>query len=576
MKLKLLSSLAAILTFFCLAPNSQAQITDAKNAYKTIVSLTAYDANGAVLRTGTAIFIDGQGTAVANYSVLKDAARAEAVDFKGNKLTVARILGASSNYNVVKFRVEGAKKNEYVNVAATSTLVGTPLYLYRYTTDKKATPLQVLVKQAEDFDKYKYYHTSLPQGAKSVIDCPLLTADCQLVGLVQQEPTEKDAELFAIDATAATDLKIVPTGSFNSDLRAIGIPKALPESQADALTYIYMLSAADSLAYLTAVNDFVTAYPDNAEGYVARAKFYADKNLCDRAEADFTTALSKADGEASTMKTDAVRNEMSKAIFQKAVYKPTPAYADWTLTRAYAEAEKAYALSPQPYYLLQQGRCLFADKKFSEAQTKFEQLAQYAGNDWSDVARTEAWFYAARSLELAGGDSLQVIARIDSALAVCPKPYTSATIQYVLERAQRLQRAGLYRRAVNDYNTYEQTVGTTNLASQFYYIREQAEVECRMYQQALDDIRTAQARSPREPLYRIEEGVILLRAGLNKEAISLCDQLLKDYLPNSSDCYKIKGIAHGELGQKVQAQAALAKAKELGDSTVDSYIERYK
>lgn len=576
MKLRLFSSLAATLAFLFFATAVQAQVTDSKNAYKTLVSLTAYDANGAVLRTGTGIFIDAQGTAVTNYSVLKDAARAEAVDFKGNKLSVARILGASSNYDMVKFRVEGAKKIEYVNVASSTTLVGSSLSLYRYTTDKKAAPLQVVVKQAEDFDQYKYYHTSIPQDAKNVSGCPLLAADCSLVALVQQEPTDKDTELYAVAAQVANDLKITATGSFSSDLKGIGIPKALPEKQEDAITYLYMLGATDSLSRLTSLNDFIATYPDNAEGYVARAKFFAEKNMCDRAEADFNAALSKADNEASTMKADAVRNEMSKAIFQKAVYSPQPAYADWTLTRAYAEAEKAYALSAQPYYLLQQGRCLFADKKFSDAQQKFEQLAQYKGDDWSAVARTEAWFYAARSLELAGGDSLEVIARIDSALAVCPKPYTAATVQYVLERAQRLQRAGLYRRAVTDYNTYEQTVGTTNLASQFYYIREQAEVESRMYQQALDDIRTAQARSPREPLYRIEEGVILLRAGLYKEAISLCTQLLKDILPNSSDCYKIMGIAHGELGQKAQAQAALAKAKELGDTTVDSYMERYK
>ncbi len=43
-----------------------------------------------------------------------------------------------------------------------------------------------------------------------------------------------------------------------------------------------------------------------------------------------------------------------------------------------------------------------------------------------------------------------------------------------------------------------------------------------------------------------------------------------------ADIYKIKGIAHGELKQKQQAVACLTKAKELGDDTADSYIQKYK
>lgn len=571
----------ALITAFALSPLAQAQITSPKDAYKAIVSVTAYSADGAKLKTGNGTFIGADGTCVANYALLKGAARAEVTDFKGNICAVGRILGASSNYGLVKFTTTGTKKPAYFSIIGESPLVGTTLSAYHYTTSKKIKPLASVVTQVEDYDGYKYYHLSTTGIDSTYTGAPLLTPDCTLAAFFQQADGQTDSITYAIDARFANDLSIGSTSALSADLRDIGIPKALPAREQDALTYIYMLGTADSIIRLTAINDFITAYPDNAEGYVCRASFFAEKKQYALSDKDFQAAFERGDNAKSTMQTDAIHNERSKAIFQKAVYDTQTPYPDWTLQRAYEEAEAAYATKPQPYYLLQQGRCLFADKRYKEAYDKFLRLAE-GGNQqrdeasWSALAQAESWFYAARSCELSGGDSLLVIALIDSCVAKCPRPLTTATAQYVLERAQRLQRAGLARRAVLDYNTYEETVGTLNLSSQFFYIREQAELECRMYQQALDDIRTAIARAPSESAYRIEEAIVLLRAGLFKEAVSLCNQLLKTYLPESADVYKILGIAQGELGLKAAARQALTKAKALGDATADAYLQRYK
>jgi len=563
-------------SFLCLT--IAAQVSAPKDVYKAIVRIATYNADGSALRTGTGVFINEQGTCAASYALFRGAARAEVIDFKGNVLPVSRILGASSNYDLVKFSVTGSKKPAYLAIATSAPLVGTSLTFQDYSTDKKVSGTAVIVTQAEDYDKYKYFHISWQKTARAGL--PLMTSDCALAAFAQQSANAADSCTYAIDARFLNTLKIAATSALNADLRAIAIPKAIPENEQDALTYLYTISADDSLASISAIDDFINAHPDNAEGYVCRANFYAAKGLYDRSEADFSTALQKGDAEVSTMKSDAVHSEWSKAIFQKAVYKPEPALPNWTLRRAYEEAQAAYAAKPQPFYLLQQGRCLFAEKKYDDAYQKFLQLAQTGGNgdesNWSGIAQAESWFYAARALELAGGDSLQVLALMDSVVAKCPHPFTQTTAQYLLERASRLQRAGQYRKAVLDYNSYEQSIGTMNLSSQFFYIREQAELACKMYQQALDDIRTAIARTPQEPAYRIEEAIVLLRAGLFKEAVSLCTQLIQNYYPNSSDCYKLLGIAHGELGQKQQAQAALSKAKALGDTTADTYIERYK
>ncbi len=582
-------STIALTGWFCLSSLSAAALTvpsirhnaedtELKDAYKALVNIITYRADGVVLHTGTGVFIDGNGTGAASYALFKDAVKADVIDYKGNKYAVARILGANSTYDLVKFSTVGSRKNEFLTVPDTMYFnVGAQLYLQHYTTNKKAKPETVTITQTDKYDKYKYLHTTAKNSTEN-FGTPLMDADGYLSAFVQQNVSTGDSTSCAIDARFLKDLNITPTSGMNEDLQAIGIPKGLPSSERDALTYIYMIRNNDSMAVVTAMNDFIAAYPDNAEGYTNRGAFFSDKKNYAACEQDFTTALTKAGNEQSTVKADEVHNELSNIIFKKAVYAPTPAYKDWTLERARREAETAFSVKPLPYYLLQQGRCLFAEKRYQEAHEKFMQLATYKDADersWSDVAQAEAWFYAARSLEMAGGDSLKVIALLDSVIAKCPKPYTQSTAQYLVERGQRLQRATLYRRAVTDYNEYEKAIGPNNLSAQFYFIREQAELASRMYQQALDDIRTAQLRAPQESAYKIEEALILLRAGLFKDAINLCQKLLKD-MPDSADCYKIMGIAHGESGEKTQAKTALQKAKALGDNTADRYLQQYQ
>ena len=96
-----------------------------------------------------------------------------------------------------------------------------------------------------------------------------------------------------------------------------------------------------------------------------------------------------------------------------------------------------------------------------------------------------------------------------------------------------------------------------------------------MYQQALDDIRTAIATS-KEPIpFRIEEAALLLSVGEFKQAIEAAQKLLHD-LPENPDCYKIIGVAYGEQGNKTEAIKNLQKAKNLGDTSVETFIKKYQ
>lgn len=548
-----------------------------KKAYKAVLNVITYKADGSVLHSGYGFFIREDGAGVAPYSLFKEADRAEVFDFEGNRLDVTRILGANSTYDLVTFQTTAEKKCEYFDpTQAISATNGAALFLKKYTTRKKDPSTAVKVTKVDDYEKYKYYHISAENVAPNM-GCPLFNEEGTLVGIVQQNVEDSATEACAIDARFVQALTINATSALNSDLRAIHIPKTLPADAKDALTYIYMLGNADSTELVTALNDFIATYPENVEGYVQRATFFANHRLYDRCEADFAEALAHTRMENATMKADEVHNEFSKIIFQKAVYSPQPPYKDWTLDRAYAEAERAFNLNPSPNYLLQQGRCLFSKKDFQQAYEKFYQICatpQFSA-DWSPTAQAETWYYAAQSLELAGGDSLQVLAMMDSVINNLPTPLTPATAQYLLERARRLEKAGQYRKAVFDYNQYETVVGPKNLNAYFYFIREQAELKAHMYQQALDDIRTAGILSPENPNYKIEEALILLQAGMFKEAITICEKLLQT-VPENPDCYKIIGIANGELGNKQAAITALNKAKSLGDPTIDTFLEKYK
>lgn len=167
-----------------------------------------------------------------------------------------------------------------------------------------------------------------------------------------------------------------------------------------------------------------------------------------------------------------------------------------------------------------------------------------------------------------------MLALLDSCIAHIPQNSGAQFAQYYLERSQRLLRAQQYREAVKDYNTYEQLVGPRNLNERFYYLRAQAEEKARMYQQALDDYNSAITQSKQPEFYQVEKAAFLLNIGEFEAAAHAAEKVLQ-VQPQNTDCYKIMGIAHGELKHKAQAQKYLQKAIELGDETAAPFLKKY-
>lgn len=538
-----------------------------------MLRLQTYDKNGTKMTLTTAFYIDNQGTVVAAYSALKDAYRAEVIDVKGKRYELYRILGANSSTDLAKFSIKGATKTDYFNIATTATEKGEKLLLMRYTTEKKRTPLEVTINNDEPFKSYKYFYTNALNDSTNFA-CPLVDNEGNIRAILQKNVDKKATKACAIDARFINELSINATSAFNADFTSLHFPKALPQNAKDALTFLYILPTNDSTACLTAYADYIEAYPTLPEGYLQRATFYAAKNQLYQAEKDFLQAINKAQTckDTSSVKEDAIHNTISRIVYNKVMEqgKDSALQANWNLLRAEKEAEKAYSLHPSTLYLIQKGNCQYAQRKYKEAYSTFSKACED-----KTFTTSETYFSAARSLELSKGDSLQVIALLDSCIAQIPSQNKARYAQFYFERSQRLIKAKQYRKAVADYNEYEQLIGPRNLNDQFYYLRSKAEEKAHMYQQALDDLHTAIATSKQPILYQIDEAALLLNIGEYQRAITAAQDILKT-LPENPDCYKILGIAHGELKHKTQALQYLKKAQELGDDSVETLLEKYK
>jgi tetratricopeptide (TPR) repeat protein len=134
-------------------------------------------------------------------------------------------------------------------------------------------------------------------------------------------------------------------------------------------------------------------------------------------------------------------------------------------------------------------------------------------------------------------------------------------------------KAKQYRAAVADYNTYYDAMnGRVN--DIFYYYREQAALNARQYQTAIDDIAKAIEINPTDQTYRIEQAAVNLRVGRYEEARDMFEKILAE-MPDYAEGYRLLGVAQIQLKQTEKACANFQKAKELGDDLAQSLLDRY-
>ena len=557
-----------IICYLLFIPAAAAQPSWTKKASKAVFTLKTFDAKGAPVGTATGFYVGSDGEALSAYAPFKGAARALIVDASGKEHAVSAILGASDTYDVARFRVD-ASKTQPLAVAAAVAPTGTRLWLLPWR-ETKALREATVAKTETIRQHYGYYTLSLghsvpggsPAGTEGIAGTPLLDDDGRVVGIMQQPyKTDGEGTAYAGGALFADSLRISGLSINDPALRAIGIKKALPDDQSQALLTLYVAAAQlDSAAYATLIDDFIAQFPKSHEGYVTRAQFAANADRCDAADRDMAEALRTGSH------TDDVHYSYSKLILQKLLSRPEPPYAPWTLDRALSEAEAAYADSPQPVYRQQQAVVLMAQQRYDEAYTAYEQLFA------SPLRSPEVFFDASRCKVLAGDTAAQ-IALLDSCVALFSRPYLKEAAPYLLVAAQARIDAGRYREAVPLLTDYEQLMAA-QVNDRFYYLRFQAEVSGKLFQQALNDIDRAIAISPQSDLYYAEKASLLVRLGLYDETIATAQEAIA-IAPDHSDGYLFLGLAQCLKGDKAQGRQNLEKARDMGDPQADALIAKY-
>ncbi|MCP3895280.1 MAG: tetratricopeptide repeat protein [Bacteroides sp.] len=539
-----------------------------EKAKRAVFSIITYDTNDKILNTGNGFFVTENGVALSDYSVFKGAQRAVIIDSDGKQMPVNAILGANDMYDVIKFSVGITdKKVAALQIAPVPPVVGAPIYLLPYSTQKDRISTQGTVKAVSKIaEKYYYYTLNMPLKDK-MVSCPLMNAEGQVFGLAQRSSGQDTATTcYAVGAAFALSQTITALSSGDATLRSIGIKKGLPETEEQALVFLYMASSqvsADEYAIL--LDDYVRQYPTSVDGYMRRANNWLitakeDADL-QKAAADMDQALKVA------KKKDEVYYNLAKMIYNYQLSKPEKVFKDWTYDKALEYVRTAFSIDPQPVYTQLEGDILFAWQDYARALVCYEKLNS------TPLASASTFFNAAKTKELLKADPKEVIVLLDSCIAHCPQPITADMAPYLLERAQVNMNAELYRAAMLDYDAYFAAVGG-KVNDVFYYYREQAAFKAKQFQRALDDIAKAIELNPKELTYRAEQAVINLRVGRNEGAVNVLNEALK-IDPKYAEAYRLLGICQIQLKKNTEACASFAKAKELGDTNVDELIQKH-
>ena len=542
----------------CLMPALlYAQPKWAGKAAKSVFTLKTFKQDGSLLASGNGFFIGNEGEAVSNFSPFVGASRAVIIDASGKEMKVECITGANDLYDVARFRVSGKVSGLPV---ATTTTTGSTAWVLPYSANKSARSQQGTIEKIDKAGDYDYYTLAM-QMPENTVGCPLLNENGEAIGIMQLSVGDSNKS-YAIAVQFALGLKI--TGlSFNEQVyKSTSVKKDLPNELEQAIVALYVSGPQMTKeSYREMIDDFIRKFPTAADGYTYRAQEEVNDNLFDDADRDMQQAVKMAS------KKDEAHFSFAKLIFQKEIFKNDRTYSGWTLDKAIAEADEAYRINPLSSYLELKGRILFAQKKYAEAYDVYQRLTT------SDLNASEMFFNASRCKEMLGDHTAQ-LALLDSTINRTSRPFTRETAAYLFTRAQAYEGQEKYRQAISDYNEYEQVMHSS-LNGQFYYIRSQAEVKARLFQQALNDLSKAIELEPRNTLFLAEKASLEVRVNLSDAAIETAQKLIV-IDSQLSDGYLFLGIAQCQKGQKTEGLRNLQKAKELGNPQADKLITKYQ
>lgn len=547
--------IASMLLVVCV---SFSQPSWVKKTAKSVFTLKTFDAAGSLIGSAGGVFVGENGEALSSFEPFRGAYTAVVIDAAGKEYPVEMILGANSTYDVVKFRVS-VKKSQPVLLSTANAAEGTAVWLLPFRATKDA--IGGTVSKAETFGNNYAYYTVRMQMPDDGVGLPLLSDDGLLLGLMQRPAVQGDTLSYAVSAIFADSLKMNGLSINEPALRATHVKKALPDDVKQAQLSLFMApSSLDSAACANLVDDFIRKFPTEQDGYITRAQLAAEAERFADADADMQQALKVGE------RKDEAHYSFSRLIYQVLMQSSGNPYEKWSLDKAMAEAEAAYAENPMPLYRQQQAYVLYGQKKYAEASSVYETL-------YNSDLRSPDLFLEGATCKLMQTDTLAYLALLDSAVSLFSQPYLKEAAPYLLTRAQARMEAGKYRDAVNDLNDYEKLM-MTQINDRFYYLRFQAEQGGRIFQLALNDIAKAIELNPNQEVYYAEKASLEVRVGLYDEAIETARKCIA-LVPSYSDGHLFLGLALCLKGDKAEGVKSLQRAKELGDAQADALIEKY-
>ena len=547
-----------IISCLLVSASTFAQPSWTKKTMKSVFVLKTFSDDGQLLASANGVFVTADGQAVSPFAPFKGASRAIVIDAAGKEYQVECIMGANDTYDVAKFRVKDVKKAQAAEIATVVSAEGTQVWLLPYKQAKN-TPHRA-VKKVETFkDDYAYYTVGMPMNEQNT-GAPLFNDNGQLIALASAPYSDSDSLCYGVSVPFANQLTTTGFSVNDPVLRSTAIKKALPADESQAMLMLYLTqSGSDTLGYATLIDDFIKQFPNSHEGYVYRAGNRLNNHDYAAAYADMTQALK------ISANPDEVHYSYSRMALDAAAY-DNNAPNEWNLDKALSEAEAAYTVRPLGIYRQQQASVLFAQKKYAEAYKCYEQLFD------STMLQPDVYYQAARC-QLQAGDTTAYLSLLDRCVDHFSKPYLREVAPYLLVRAEANISAANYRKAVADLNEYEKLMAS-QVNDKFYYIRFQAEVGGRLYQQALNDIDKAIELNGQNEFYLAEKASFQVRVGLYDEACETARECIR-ISPDYSDGYLFLGLAQCLKGEKAEGVKNLTRAGELGDPQAAGLIEKY-
>ena len=556
MNMKLKTLILTIALILGVSTNISAQPGAIKKAADAAFTLTTFKADGSILATSNGVCISTDGVAVSPWKPFIGADKAVIVDAKGQKHEVECLLGANEIYDIVKFQVNG---KTIAAPLATTVSVGDEAWIT--PMPKSGNAEKADVSSVEKFmDKYNY--TILKSSATDKLNgAPVFNVKGQVIGLFNSAGESQSST----DVNYAKDFVVKGLSQNDITLRQSNIRIGLPNTVEEAVVALMLSSEKLTNIHEAIVNEFITKFPQANDGYYALANIQVAKG--DFADADKTmqTAISKVSAK------DEAHYNFTRLIYRNALiqeFAEKTKSVGWTLDKALDEIKKAETTKANDAYRHLQAQIIYAKGDYAKAYTEFEALTKTKFNN------PELYLEMAQSRQHLGANDQEILDLLNKSIELCDTPYVSTSAPYFYTRGQQLEKMGEYRKAVQDYYTYEY-FNQERLSAAFYYMREQCEVKGRMWQQALQDILIASQLDPKEALYPTEAGSLLLRLNKVDAAISAAQQAIQ-LDASQPDAHLILGIAQCESKQKEEGLKNIQKAKELGNTQADTFLQKYK